>query len=211
MVYSTADDGAATQRVLTNGTLAGLHALVKSFTITSDATSTVDRANVQLTQSFETALVPIFQFAVFYGNDLEIAPGPAMTLIGRVHSNGNLWVQAGATLKMDSYVTASGNIIHGRKGPGGVDNGDVHDQRHRRQLRVDERRRRMARLPGRNWYDSSLARWKGRVQDSTHGQGELNLPSDQRRRIRTRSSSARTTTRIRTKTWRPSRSSTTAA
>jgi hypothetical protein len=26
------------------------------------------------------------------------------------------------------------------------------------------------------WYDSSVARWNGRVQDSDHGQGELNVP-----------------------------------
>ena len=85
--------------------------------MTSIAVNPEMRSRVMLQQSFETALVPIFQFAVFYGNDLEIAPGPDMNLIGRVHSNGNLWLQAGNTLRIDSYVTASGQILHGRKGP----------------------------------------------------------------------------------------------
>ncbi len=174
--YVAVDNGAPTQRVLTKGTLAGLHSLVKSFTITSVAESDIENARMILQESFEAALVPIFQFAVFYGNDLEIAPGPDMTLLGRVHSNGNLWLQANSSLMMDSYVTASGNIIHGRKGPGGVSGGDV--------LIKDEDGNYVSMKVGSDWldsdygdwYDSSLARWGGRVQDSTHGQGELNLP-----------------------------------
>jgi hypothetical protein len=174
--YVTVDDGAPTKRVLTKGTLAGLHSLVKSFTITSVAESEVENARMILQESFEAALVPIFQFAVFYGTDLEIAPGPDMTLLGRVHSNGNLWLQANSSLRMDSYVTASGNILHGRKGPGGVSSGDV--------LIKDEEGNYVSMKMGADfldsdftdWYDSSLARWGGRVQDSTHGQGELNIP-----------------------------------
>ncbi|MBD3257790.1 hypothetical protein GF377_05100 [candidate division GN15 bacterium] len=176
VTYSTSNGGPAIQRVLSVGSLAGLHALVKTFNLTSTAESDFDKAKVSLTQSFETALVPIFQFAVFYGNDLEIAPGPDMTLIGRVHSNGNLWVQANSTLRMDSYVTASGEIIHGRKGPGGVGSGDV--------LIKDADGNYVSMQAGSDWvdhshadwYDSSISRWDGRVQDQAHGQGELNLP-----------------------------------
>jgi Tfp pilus assembly protein PilX len=125
VTYGTADNGPATQDVLSTGTLTGLHALVKSFTITSVAVSQNDHGKMELSQTFQTALVPLFQFAVFYENDLEIAPGPAMTLAGRVHSNGNLWLQAGTSLQMDSYVTSAGSIYHGRKGAGSVASGDV--------------------------------------------------------------------------------------
>ena len=107
VTYRTIDDGAPVKRTLTTGTLAGLHALVKSFTIHSMGANPSENAKVLMSQAFETALVPIFQFAVFYGNDLEIAPGPDMTLIGRVHSNGNLWLQADNSLQIDSYVTSS--------------------------------------------------------------------------------------------------------
>ncbi len=181
--YITADDGPASQRTLTTGTLAGLHALVKSFTISSAGYKSADRSRVALQQSFETALVPIFQFAVFYGNDLEIAPGAEMTLIGRVHSNGNLWVQAASTLRMDSYVTCSGEFLHGRKGPGSVDGGDV-----RIKDASGTYRSAQASAPAdvngdgwlthldTSWYNQSVDRWDGRVQDGAHGQGELNLP-----------------------------------
>jgi len=174
--YQVVDDGPATQRDLSNGTLAGLHALVKSFSIHATADNTLDNSKVRLSQSFETALVPIFQFAVFYGNDLEIAPGPDMTLIGRVHSNGNLYVQANSSLNMDSYVTASGDILHGRKGGEPVSSGDV-------KIKNTDGDYVSMKMGGdfldadySDWYDSSVARWGGRVQDQSHGQGELNLP-----------------------------------
>jgi len=176
VTYQVTDDGAATQKQLSAGTLAGLHALVKSFTISSTGENSQENSRVQLSQTFETALVPIFQFAVFYGNDLEIAPGPDMTLLGRVHSNGNMWLQANSSLDMDSYVTASGDILHGRKGAGGVSTGDVRikntDGDHVSMKMGSD----FLDASYSDWYDSSVARWGGRVQDQSHGQGELNLP-----------------------------------
>ncbi len=175
--YSTSTNGTLEQRTLTQGTLAGLNASVRSFTITSTATSSIDNSQVVLSQEFEAAMVPIFQFAVFYGNDLEVAPGADMTLIGRVHSNGNLWVQSGATLKMESFVTCSGEFLHGRKGPGGTSYGDVlikdEDGNYRNMKNSDGT---FLQATSANWYDSSSNRWGGRVQDSAFGQGELNLP-----------------------------------
>ncbi len=175
--YTTTTNGSSSQEVLTQGTLAGLNALVQSFTIVSTATSNVDSSQVQLSQEFECALVPIFQFAVFYGNDLEIAPGPDMTLLGRVHSNGNLWLQSGANLYMDSYITCSGNLLHGRKGPGGTSYGNVYikdtDGNYKNMKNTDGT---FLQSTSTNWYDSASMRWDGRVQDSTFGQSELNLP-----------------------------------
>ena len=176
VTYGTADNGPATQDVLSTGTLTGLHALVKSFTITSVAVSQNDHGKMELSQTFQTALVPLFQFAVFYENDLEIAPGPAMTLAGRVHSNGNLWLQAGTSLQMDSYVTSAGSIYHGRKGAGGVASGDVTVK--------DLSGADVSMKDGADWldaddshwYDSSVTRWQGMVQDSEHGQEALNVP-----------------------------------
>jgi hypothetical protein len=178
--YSTVDNGPVQLQTLTQGTLAGCHAQVKSFTINDTAVNNIAQARVLMQETFQTALVPIFQFAVFYGNDLEIAPGPDMSLLGRVHSNGNLYLQAGtgSDLTMESYVTASGNILHGRHPESGqsVANGDV--------LIKDTDGNYVSMKLGTGWldandsywFDSSVARWQGRVQDSTHGQGELNLP-----------------------------------
>lgn len=177
VAYNSVDNGAAVQRPLTMGTLAGLNATVKTYIITSTGLSQVDNSQIVLTQNFECALVPLFQFAVFYGNDLEIAPGPDMTLLGRVHSNGNLWVQAGSNLNMDSYVTCSRNLLHGRKGAGTVSTGDIFikdtDGNYQNMKNGDGT---FLTSASTNWYDSATARWGGRAQDAAFGQGELNLP-----------------------------------
>ncbi len=174
--YVSTDDGAAVMRPLTSGTLAGLNALVKSFSVDATAVDAADGSKIQMSETFEVALVPVFQFAVFYGNDLEIAPGADMSLIGRVHSNGNLYLQSNTTLNMDSYVTASGHVYHGRKGPGAAGAGDV---------RIKNAQGNYVSMKmGSNWmdgnyskwYDSSLGRWGGRLKDTAHGQQQLNLP-----------------------------------
>lgn len=70
-------------------------------------------ANLEL--HFRTRLVPLFQFAAFYDKDLEILPGPAMTLAGPVHTNGDLYLNAGTSLGVDGQVTTAGNLWRGRK------------------------------------------------------------------------------------------------
>ncbi len=175
--YAASKDGGVVSSVLTKGTLAGLNAQVQSFDIKSTAYSSVDNSQVTLSEVFECALVPLFQFAVFYGNDLEIAPGPDMTLLGRVHSNGDLWLQSGNTLYMDSYVTCSGDIKHGRKGAGSVDNGDIMikdtDGNYQNMKNGDGS---FLTSASSNWYDTAYSRWGGRVQDAAFGQEDLNLP-----------------------------------
>lgn len=176
VTFGVVNNGPAAFRDLSNGTLAGLHALVKSFSVTAIASSDVDNAKVQLSQTFEAALVPIFQFAVFYENDLEIGPGPDMTLVGRVHTNSGMWLQAGSSLNMDSYVTASGQMKHGRKGPGSVDNGDVFVKNGSGNYVSMRDGGGWLDSNDPYWYDTSVARWQGRVQDSAHGQGSLIIP-----------------------------------
>jgi len=177
VAYNSVDNGAAVQQPLTLGTLAGLNATIKTYTITSVGISQVDQSQVMLTQDFECALVPLFQFAVFYGNDLEIAPGPDMTLLGRVHSNGNMWLQSGNNLYMDSYVTCSGNLLYGRKGAGSVSNGNIFikdtDGNYQNMKNGDGT---FLTSASTDWYDSATVRWGGRVQDAAFGQGPLNLP-----------------------------------
>lgn len=59
---------------------------------------------------------PLFQFAVFYDDDLEVHAGPDMTLSGRVHSNRNMYLGGGSTITMDTnYVHAVGGIFRSKK------------------------------------------------------------------------------------------------
>jgi len=63
--------------------------------------------------------VPLFQFAIFYDEDLEIQPGPTLNIKGRVHTNANMYLGAGATLTLDTnYVRAGGHIYRMDKSTG---------------------------------------------------------------------------------------------
>lgn len=66
-------------------------------------------------QDVDLASIPIFQFAIFYNIDLEINPGPAMTVTGPVHCNANIYMEPQNVLTFNSDVTAAGEIIHDKK------------------------------------------------------------------------------------------------
>jgi Tfp pilus assembly protein PilX len=175
VTYTTVDDGPAEERTITTGILAGLHAWRKSFDVTSTAVSKLDEAKQVLTQTFETNAIPLFQYGVFYNGDLEISPGTQTTFLGRVHTNGDMYLQSSAKLFLESYVTAAGNIYHGPK-IGATVNGDV--QVKNQDGNLVSMKDGTGWLDAREawWKDSSLARWSGRVQDISHGQTPLDVP-----------------------------------
>jgi len=178
VIYSTADNGAATLETLTVGAYKGLYALVKSFTITSRAKDNGTQTETKIESEVKDALVPIFQFAVFYEQDLEILPGPNMTLGGRVHSNHDLYLGSRASLKCDSWTTAAGDIYHGRKDdPSDNMTGDV-TIKDRYGVYQSMKNSDGTWLDSNDpaWVSSSLNRWGGQVQDQSHGMTELNLP-----------------------------------
>ncbi len=85
-------------------------------------------------QDLQIAMIPLFQFAVFYNMDMEFGPGPTMIINGPVHTNGNLIarIQTGMTntLQFTERVTAAGgfyaNTAYKGKtymGDGSADNG----------------------------------------------------------------------------------------
>ncbi len=93
---------------------AGIQTIVDSFEV--ETWATVNGMTSRSHRIVNAESTPIFQFAVFYTNDLEIQPGPNMTLGGRVHTNGDMYLGCGNTLTMDTnYVRAIGDIYRRRK------------------------------------------------------------------------------------------------
>ena len=66
------------------------------------------RVNIQ--QDLQVASIPLFQFAIFYGLNMEINPPADFTVNGRVHSNGGIYAKPPATTTFQSHVTAAGTI-----------------------------------------------------------------------------------------------------
>jgi len=51
--------------------------------------------------------VPIFQFAAFYNLDMDLTPGKPMTVNGKVHCNGTIWMYPQAAATFNDIVEAS--------------------------------------------------------------------------------------------------------
>ncbi|HAV11946.1 MAG TPA: hypothetical protein DCX06_00410 [Opitutae bacterium] len=61
---------------------------------------------------------PLFTHAIFYNMDLEFHPGPKMDMLGPVHANGDIYVQAVDRLRFYSTLMSNGDIFHGFKSTG---------------------------------------------------------------------------------------------
>mgnify|MGYP003574990101 FL=1 len=95
-----------------NSQYAGLKAMASTYRIVSNArTEGSSRPmTAALKQEIQIASIPVFQFAIFYTMDLEINPGPDMTINGRVHSNGEIYTRPNSSVTYLDHVTAVRNI-----------------------------------------------------------------------------------------------------
>jgi len=84
-----------------------------------------DRPEAILDLEFNSRLVALFQFAAFYNKDLELHPGPPMTLAGPMHSNGDLYLGSMASLSIVGQVTTAGDLYQVRKNDMTCYGGDV--------------------------------------------------------------------------------------
>jgi hypothetical protein len=94
----------------------GLYGIASLYRIVSNARRIMAPFEVVagVKQEVQLATIPVFQFAIFYSVELEINPGPIMTVNGRVHCNTNIYVRPNNTLTFKSDVTATGQIIRQR-------------------------------------------------------------------------------------------------
>jgi len=176
VAYAVEDDGPEQMKQLSTGALSGLNARVKSFSIKAIGISPTDHSKVTVSQSFESALVPIFQYSVFYNDDLEISAGADLTQMGRVHTNSDIYIQSTADMQVEDYITAAGKIRHGNKAGIGGGGGDVKIRNIAGDLITMKDGADWMDADNADWYDSSVGRWQGRVQDAAHGQERMRLP-----------------------------------
>jgi Tfp pilus assembly protein PilX len=97
--------------VMTGQLLQGLNALRDEWQLDTTATDATSGVQVALRRQFYNNRVPIFQFGIFYDDDLEFHPGPRFDFGGRVHSNGNMFLMAGTGLYFSSRVSAVGQVF----------------------------------------------------------------------------------------------------
>ncbi len=123
--YLTARAGNPKTVVIPAGEVfSGVNSREFSYVVSAIASNAVGDREASLGAEFLVSYIPLFQFAAFYRNDLEILPGPDMTLTGRVHTNGDLYLNANSSLRIEDdpalgintvQVSAGGDIYRGRK------------------------------------------------------------------------------------------------
>lgn len=90
----------------------GLFALRDEWQVDATATEDNSGAATTLRRRFFSDRIPIFQFGAFYEDDLELNQPPTMSFIGRVHTNGNLFLSSSSRLDFRSRVSATLNVIN---------------------------------------------------------------------------------------------------
>ncbi len=97
---------------LPDGPYAGLFAIQDNWRLRTEATDIRSGVQVELTRHILNNRIPIFQFGIFYNDDLELFRPPRFSFGGRVHSNGNFFVSPGTEgIYFDSRVTAADQIV----------------------------------------------------------------------------------------------------
>ena len=137
-----------------------------------------EHPGVVLRQDLELRFIPLQMFGVFYYPDLELTPGPSMTISGRVHSNANVYVAAASSLEFKSYVSAVGRILHGTHPDSGmgVGSGDVQFWNGTTDVSMKNGDGTWLDHLDPNWATASQTRWNGYVSDESHNVGDLPLP-----------------------------------
>jgi len=102
--------------VVLNSTYAGLRGFITTYTVVSNArdTATPQKVVAGVLQEVQLARIPIFQFAMYSSGDMEISCGVDLKITGRVHSNGQLYVEPDKILTFQSDVTAVNSILFQR-------------------------------------------------------------------------------------------------
>lgn len=118
LTYITEEAGNPIQTVIPPGEpFAGLSTQEYRYTVTSIGRNTSQSNEAILELTFKSRLVPLYQFAIFFNDDMEFFNGAVMTVDGPVHSNNNMYLaaQSGDLLKLDGQVTVGGQLYRGKK------------------------------------------------------------------------------------------------
>ncbi len=97
--------------VVTGGAFSGLQALRSPHRLSTTVTDP-NGIQVELARNVIVNRIPIFQFGIFYDDDLELFRPPLFSFGGRVHSNRHFFLSPGAEgVYFDSRITAAGHIV----------------------------------------------------------------------------------------------------
>jgi len=157
-------------QTIASGTLAGLNSFAQNYLVTSEV-SGLNGSRARVLQVLQMGFAPLFQFAVYYNEILEIFPGATFTIVGRAHSNNHVYI-GNSTTQVDSFLTSAQNIYRYRLN-GGATSGDAQIKNAAGAYRPLIKDHTAA-----DWSTWAISEYNGRVRDSAIGGTTLNLPLD---------------------------------
>lgn len=108
----------ASNSVALDSQYSGLYGFAQNFLLIARATPINQPETVSATidEAFQTAYIPLFQFAIFYNVNLEIDPGASMTIGGPVFCDQSIW-EGSSVCTFSTNVTAVGTNDTARTDP----------------------------------------------------------------------------------------------
>lgn len=85
---------------------------------TSNLSQRLQHPGVALRRVVQLNQVPIYAYAIFYGNDLELDAGQRIDVVGRVHTNSNFYLTTSSEAYYHRAITVAGNFYGGMYSPG---------------------------------------------------------------------------------------------
>ncbi|HSY43281.1 MAG TPA: hypothetical protein VK811_05180 [Candidatus Acidoferrum sp.] len=109
--------GLSTVATNLNSQFTGLYGFVQNCTLTATATPTTGPGvPATVSETVQFAEIPLFQFAIFYNMNLEIAAAQTLGIQGVVYSNAGLW-SGSTTVTFNNYVSAVGLATNSANDP----------------------------------------------------------------------------------------------
>jgi hypothetical protein len=170
-----------TERTLTAGFFHGLASNTGTFDVTTSARAGYIGAGESVSMGLDVNLIPVFQFAVFSDPDLALASPSPLTLAGRVHTNGDLFMGGPADVRIEGAVTAHGRFIRlgTDKVAPGVDAPPVDEARLEPVVKLRAGLDNVVDVRGdsdaADWADAALERYRGNLRSGEHGVPRLRL------------------------------------
>jgi hypothetical protein len=165
---------------------AGVSTRQYRYTVQSKAIKPNDDTEAAVGAELLVGRIPLFQFGAFYRNDLEIGPGPPMHLQGRIHTNGDLYlngadgplyVEDNPAVGVRTVQVSAGKTVHrGRKSENACHGTvwiDMLEDKNTGDLGLDAKELACDGTATREIPAAELARWKGSI---IAGIGNIAIP-----------------------------------
>lgn len=99
------DDGAVVDEHSALSTVFGTYRYITAVELERSVPTMKTPVRAGFQQEWIYTFKPLFQYAIFYDGDMELFPGAAFVVTGRVHSNGRIYTGTTASITYRDFVT----------------------------------------------------------------------------------------------------------